>query len=277
MTFPVPEGRVWWNGRLVPCEEASLGLADPGVQSGLGVFETLAVRDAVPMELEQHLQRLAQSARRLAVPLPATEELERAAARIAAEVDGGFGWLKVLATRGGSCFVYGGRMDPSDEGRPASAILLGWRRGPKDPLVGLKSSSYADRVLGLELARGRGADEGLWLNARGHLTEGCQSNLFVVCGRKVFTPAVPEGILPGVVRGLAIEAARRLGLALHETRVRLQRLERAEEAFLTSSLRGVRPLVRFEGKPVGSGEPGALTLAIAAEVQKLRRPAAARR
>lgn len=273
MTFPVPEGRVWWNGRLVPSEEATVGLADPGVQSGLGVFETLAVRDAVPLELGQHLERLRSSACELAVPLPAAAELARAAARIAAEVDGGFGWLKILATRGGSCFVYGGRMDPADEGRPASAILLGWRRGPKDPLVGVKSSSYADRLLGLELAQRRGADEGLWLNVRGHLTEGCQSNLFVVRRRKVFTPAVREGILAGVVRGLAIEAARRLGMAVHETRVRLQRLEDADEAFLTSSLRGVRPLIRFEGKPVGTGEAGPLTLAIAAEVRKLRQPA----
>jgi branched-subunit amino acid aminotransferase/4-amino-4-deoxychorismate lyase len=272
MKTPVPEGEVWWNGKFVPAGEASVGLEDPGFQFGLGVFETLAVRDGSPLELDEHLRRLRQSANALGVGLPVEGELVRAAIRIGSAVPGGFGWLKILATRGGACFVYGGRMDPAEEGKPVAAILLHWKRGPKDPSVGVKSLSYADRILGLEIAAARGAEEGLWRNIRGHLTEGCQSNLFVVQRAKLFTPALGEGILPGVVRGLAIEAARRVGLVVHETRVRVERLERANEAFLTSSLRGVRPLVRFEGKPIGDGKPGAWTLAIAEEVRRIRRP-----
>ncbi len=276
MSFPVPEGMVWMNGTLVPCERAVVSLRDPGLQSGLGVFETVALREGVPLELEEHLARLAEGARALGVPLPEAGLLAPAAAAIAASVAGGYGWLKVLATRGGDCFVYGGPMDPSEEGRAVSAVLLGWRRGPRDPLVGVKSLSYAERLLGLEEAGRRGADEGVWLNMRGHLTEACTSNLFLVSRKKVFTPAVREGVLPGVVRGLAVQAARGLGLVLHETKVRLERLERAQEAFLTSSLKGVRPLVRFEGRPVGKGVPGPVTLSIADEVRKLRRPMAVR-
>ncbi len=161
-------------------------------------------------------------------------------------------------------------MDPSEEGRSVRAVLLPWRRCPSDVLSGLKSLSYASNVLGLEEAQRRGAEEGIWLNTRGHLAEGCSANLFVVKRRAVFTPGAREGILPGIVRGLAIEAARALGYLLHEGKVRLPRLLGADEAFLTSSTRGVRPVVEFEGRPVGRGRPGPVTAAIAAEVRRRR-------
>ena len=119
-------------------------------------------------------------------------------------------------------------------------------------------------------ARERGADEGIWLNTRGHLAEGCSSNLFVVQGRKLFTPREGEGILPGVLRAIVLRASRGLGIATHEGKVRLHRLQHAREAFLTSSLQGVRPLVQFQGRPVGPGRPGPITLRIAAEVVRIR-------
>jgi branched-subunit amino acid aminotransferase/4-amino-4-deoxychorismate lyase len=161
-------------------------------------------------------------------------------------------------------------MEASEEGRPASAVLLRWRRCPADALAGIKSLNYAHNVLGLEEAQRRGADEGLWLNSRGHLAEGCSSNLFLVRHRKVYTPSTRDGVLAGIVRSLAIQATRRLGLVLHEGKVRLSRLQHADEAFLTSSSRGVRPLIEFEGKPVGRGRPGPITGAIMAEVHRLR-------
>ncbi len=107
------------------------------------------------------------------------------------------------------------------------------------------------------------------------MAEGCTTNVFVVERTKLFTPAPRDGILPGIVRGRVLEVARERGLILHEGKLRLQRLERAREAFLTSSLGEVRPLVRYQGRPVGNGQPGSLTRALAAEVRK-RRAATAR-
>ena len=122
-----------------------------------------------------------------------------------------------------------------------------------------------------EEAERRGADEGIWRNTRGHLAEGCASNLFVVRRRALYTPGEGEGILPGVVRDLVLAAAREAGLLVHEGRVRVVRLERADEAFLSSSLRAVRPLVRFEGRPVGNGAPGPISELLADAVQRSRR------
>jgi branched-subunit amino acid aminotransferase/4-amino-4-deoxychorismate lyase len=249
--------------------EARLSIAHPAVQSGRGLFETLALREGCGLELDPHLERLLAGVAVLGIVAPSHRELRDTAVEAAGGDAPALGWLKIVVVDERS-FVFRGPIDPAEVGRNVSAVLLPWRRNEKGPLDGLKTLNYAGNVVGLEHARGRDADEGLWLNSRGHLAEGCASNLFVVRGGSLFTPSERDGILPGVVRGLVLAAARRLGLPVHEGRLRLPRLERAAEAFLTSSVRGVRPLVRFEGRPVGRGEPGPLTRRIAAEVERVR-------
>ena len=269
---PLPaEGDVWLDGRLVAASEATVGLTTVDVQAGLGVFETLAVRRGQVLDLGGHIDRLMLSAARLAVPLPEIPALHAAARAAAARVEGGFGWIKISALRSGRCAVWGGRMDPAEEGRPASAVLLPWRKNAHEAIAGVKTLNYANQTLGLEEARRRGADEGLWLNTRGHLAEGCTSNLFVVRHRTLYTPAVSDGILPGITRSVVLRVASQLRITLHEGKIRLKRLEEADEAFLTSSLRGVRPLVTFEGRAVGRGVvPGPLTRSVAEAVAALR-------
>jgi branched-subunit amino acid aminotransferase/4-amino-4-deoxychorismate lyase len=260
------------NGTEVRVAEAGIPLDDPAFHVGLGVFETVALREGRLIDIERHLDRLREGALLLGIESPGADVLHATLAKALRTQSAPCGWVKIVVTRGGRWIVLTGAMDRGEEGSSASAVLLPWRRNPRDPLAGVKTTSYAQNELGLEEARRRGAEEGIWLNTRGHLTEGCTSNLFLVHHRKVYTPAVGEGILAGVVRERAICAARALGMSVHEGRIRLRRLEQAHEAFLTSSLRGVRPLVRFEGRAVGDGAPGAVTRAVAIEVARLRRP-----
>lgn len=266
----VVEGPIWLDGRIADAREATLELTDPATQAGLGVFETLAVRHGKPVDLDEHLERLARSATGLTVPLPDRAVLAAAAIERAAQVANGYGWLKVSAVRGGRCAIWGGRLDPGEEGRSATAVVLPWRRSPHEAIAGLKTLNYASSVLGLEEARRRGADDGLWLNTRGHLTEGCTSNLFLVRRRALYTAAERDGILAGITRGHVLRAAREMKLMIHEGKVRRKRLATAEEAFLCSSVRGLRPLVAVDGKPVGRGEPGPITLALTRRVEELR-------
>jgi branched-chain amino acid aminotransferase len=90
--------------------------------------------------------------------------------------------------------------------------------------------------------------------------------------RKLFTPGPRDGILCGIVRGMVLRAAAEEGLPVHEGKVRLRRLEQADEAFLTSSVRGLRPLILYEDGPVGTGRPGPVTRALAERVARMRRP-----
>jgi branched-chain amino acid aminotransferase len=270
MRLPPADGRGWLDGRPMRVAEMSLALTDPAVHVGLSAFETLAVRRGHALELDQHLDRLDRSASRIRVPLPERTVLESTAREAAAAEPTGCGWLKILVTRGGRWAVLTGPMDPQEEGRPVSAVLLPWRRDPQDPLAGVKCTSYAQLELGLEEARRLGADEGLWRNSRGHLTEGSSSNLFVVVHRTIRTPGLREGVLAGVVRDLALRASRELGYVVHEGRLRVHRLVRAHEAFVTSSLGGVRPLVRLDGRAIGRGLPGGVTRAIQEAVARMR-------
>ena len=270
MSYPGALRRAWIDGRPTDPQQAELRLGEGRLLSGLGLFETLSLREGRALDLDRHLRRIAGAAERISLELPELAAVRARIAEAAAETVGGFGWLKLVVVDGGPWILLSGPLEASLEGVAASAVLLPWRRNPHDPLAGMKSLSYASNLLALKEAKRRGADEGLWLNTRGGLAEGCTSNLFLVRPGRLLTPAVREGVLPGIVREHVLEAASELGLALSEGRVRLRQLERSREAFLTSSLRGVRPLVRVEGRPVGSGRPGPLTARIARRVEAAR-------
>lgn len=263
--------RVWLDGRFVPADEATLAIADPALQSGLAVFETLALRAGRMVDPDRHLARLHHGAATIAAPLPEDDALPAAMRETAAAIDAAHGWLKVVASRSGRLAVFADRVDPERIGRASTAVILPYRRSRKDPTAGIKVVGYAGFVLGTEEAERRGADDGLWLNDRGHLVEAGSANLFVVDHGRLFTPSEEDGILPGVVRGRVLEVAASIGMKVHPGKVRVPRLRNADEAFLTSSVRGVRPLVRVDGRPIGRGEPGHWTRKIATAVEAARK------
>lgn len=269
MRIPEQNTLVWINGKVIPMKEAALPLGDPVVQAGLGVFETLAVRDGSLLDLPAHLRRLRTGADMFSVELPGDHDLLLAMQPVVESLPA-CAWVKILAARSGLLAVFGAGMNPLEEEQESTAVLLKWRLSHKGPIAGLKTLNYAHFLLGTEEAQARGADEGIWLNTRGHLGEGCSSNLVVVQRKTLYTAGLGDGILPGIVRDLALRAAREEGYSVHEGKVRLKRLERADEAFLTSSLRGVRPLVRYQGRVLGKGVRGPVTTRIAKTVATMR-------
>ncbi|ANM28619.1 hypothetical protein ABI59_01785 [Acidobacteria bacterium Mor1] len=269
MYAPGPQDRVWFNGRWMLGAEARLPLADPGLLAGYGLFETLAIEEDLVLDVDEHLVRLRRSAEALGIALPGLELLSRVAWMMPSALAVRQGWVKILVTRGRNCVMFGGQR-PAAAPQPAHAVLLPWRRDSSDPLVNHKTLNYAGSIMGLEHARAQGADEGIWRNQRGHLTEACTANLFVLRHRRLYTASARDGILPGVTRGKVLQAARAAGLAVHEGKLRLERLQRADEAFLSSSLQGVRPLIKFQRGAIGSGSPGPWTRRLAEEVARLR-------
>lgn len=264
MKRPAPGEPCLVDGRELWGEEAALPLGDPALQAGLGLFETLRVAGGRVLRVEAHLARLERGAARLAIGAPPPALLSEWIARTAARIASGEGWVKLILSGAGRVVVYGGPLesDPSGGREPAEvrAVLLPWRRSLADPLAGIKSlAGRAANELGLVLAARRGAEEGLWRNSRGHLTEACSANLFVVRRGKLYTAAEGEGLLPGIVRAEVLRLAAETGWTVHTGKLRLWRLREAEEAFLTSSVRGVRPLVAVDGRRLGSGHPGPLT------------------
>jgi branched-subunit amino acid aminotransferase/4-amino-4-deoxychorismate lyase len=228
-----------------------LDVSDAAIQHGLGLFETLAVRDGLCMDLEPHLERLLRAAEHFAIPAPGDAALRRVLTRSAAENPDTPGWVKVMLVAAGDWVVFGGTMDLTEEGGPIRAVTLPWKRGPVGPLSGYKTLNYGSNALGLRHAVEHGADEGLWFNHRGRLVEGCWSNAFVWRHRRLYTPSIREGLLPGVVRARVIEAAKTRGIPVHDGPLRVPRLVRADHVFVTSSLRGLCPVTHLDGRPLG--------------------------
>ncbi len=251
------------DGRPVEGEALVLPWDDPAAQWGLGVFETIAVHEGLPKHPAAHLLRLHAAAEECTVPLPDDAEILRSLQDVAAAIPEGHGWTKVLVSRSGRWAVFGNATDRSGEGAPCAAVVLRGRRHRLDPLTGTKTLAYAASILGLEEARRKGADEGFWLNDRGHLIGASAANVFVVKGRAVTTPAVSDGARPGVTRERAIAALRVQGVRVAESRVRVLKLRSADEIFLTSSLLGVRAVVRLDGSDVRGGRPGPVTRRLA--------------
>jgi branched-chain amino acid aminotransferase len=267
-----PERTVWRNGEEAASATIRLDLADPGIQHGLGLFETLALRDGACVDLDAHLDRLLSNADRL-LERPVERDLVRRTLLLAAaQKPHEPGWVKLIVTAAGEWFVFGGAVDPDEEGRPIRAVILPWRRGPAGPLSGLKTLNYGAHALGLRYAREHSADEGLWFNHRGRLLEGCWSNVFVWRRGRLFTPSVREGLLPGVVRGRVLDAAGELGIPVHDGPLKLKRLLHADHVFVTSSLRGLCPVTHLDGHPLGRVGKGKIAARLAGAIGRRQPP-----
>lgn len=279
---------VWLDGELEPADGRHLSVFDRGFQLGDGVFETLRARGGRPTELDQHLERLRRSATGLDIQLPAGSEAriaEGVAALLHAEgLDGpgGDASIRITVSRGA---VTARGLLPLEHVSPTIAIQA-WpvppppadhlerglhlvassvRRDPENPLASLKTTSRADYVFARLEARRAGADDALFLTIDGHLSEATSANIFLVRGdgaeaHELATPALACAILPGTTRTWLLGWAGRVGLAPVEGWLTAADLAGAEEAFLCSSVAGVLPVTRFEGRPIGAGAPGPWTL-----------------
>ncbi len=281
---------VWVGGGIHPAAGAHVSVFDRGFQLGDGVFETLRARAGRVVELAEHTARLRRSAAGLDIPLVGDIEGVLAsgiADLLAAEgLDGpdGDASLRVTVTRG-RCSARG-ILPPPDVPLEATLVIQAWpvdrhtvedpppavtlvtsavRRDPQNPLLGLKTTSRADYVYaGLE-ARRAGATDVLFHTVTGHLCEATTANLFLVRVAadgvtELATPALDCGILAGTTRGWLLEWAARVGLRPVEGWLEPAELADATEAFLSSSVAGVRPVVAVDGTPIGPGRPGPWTL-----------------
>jgi branched-chain amino acid aminotransferase len=126
-----------------------------------------------------------------------------------------------------------------------------------DPQV--KSGNYLGSVLAVAEARKRGAYEAILCDNVGRISEGSSSNFFVVRGRWVMTPPLSVGLLEGITRRKVMQLLDAEGIRWAEQALWPIDLHSADEAFLTSSVRGVLPIARADGQPIGDGKPGPIT------------------
>jgi branched-chain amino acid aminotransferase len=264
---------VWVNGRRLPSEGAHISARDRGFTLADGVFETMKARNGKIFRLDRHLSRLEASLRTLSIPVPPElREWMDAALDVAHSPDAS---VRLTVSRGVAPGGVAAPVDPTPTvvvtvaPPPAfgSAIydaglrarIASGRRNEFAMTAGLKTLAYTDSVVAMIEARKAGADEVLFLDTQGHCSEASASNLFAVINGRLTTPPTACAALPGITRAAVIELAGELGHPVDERSFDLRELGAATEAFLTSSLRGIAPMVDVEGMPLGDGRPGPVT------------------
>jgi branched-chain amino acid aminotransferase len=150
------------------------------------------------------------------------------------------------------------------------------RRNEHAMTAGLKTLAYTDAIVALAAARAAGADDALFLDTDGHLSEASASNVLLVTDGRLATPPASCGALPGITRAAVLECARALGIPTEERPLAPDDLDLADEALLTSTVREVVPLVAIIGAdgtraPIGRGEPGEVTRRLMAAYTELVR------
>ncbi|WP_016905449.1 aminotransferase class IV [Streptomyces xiaopingdaonensis] len=255
--------KIWLDGRLRDPDSAYVSVLDHGLTVGDGVFETLQVADGTAFALTRHLRRLTRSATGLGLPEPDLDEVRRACEAVVAANPMEFGRLRITYTGGVSPLGSArGEERPTlvvaageTSRRPDSTtvITVPWTRNERGALTGLKTTSYAENVVALARARQQAATEALFANTAGALCEGTGSNVFVVLDGALHTPPLSSGCLAGITRELVLEWT-----GAHETDLPLDALDRAEEVFLTSTLRDVQAIARVDERALAPS-PGPVT------------------
>jgi branched-chain amino acid aminotransferase len=273
-----PATWVWVDGALVDAADARVSPFDHGLLVGDGVFETLRVYGRKPFAWRRHLDRLEYSARGLGLVPPARETLRTAA--LAVLDANGFEEARVRITVTGGVQPLGSeRTDTpvtvvvaATEVREVASsidvVVVPWTRNERGATAGLKTISYAENVRALAYAQERGAGEALFANNRDELCEATGSNVFVVRDGRVATPPADAGCLLGVTRALVIELCGELSIPCEEVALPVDALARADEAFLTSTVREVQPVTTVDGRPLPAA-PGPVTRRLRAAFRDL--------
>ena len=268
---------VYLNGELVPEDEAKISVFDHGVLYGDGVFEGIRVYNGRVFRLQQHLERLYDSARAIMLSVPLTiDELTEATLETCRANELTDGYIRLVVTRGRGDLG----LDPRKCQEPTIFIIADsiefypeeyydnglevitcvTRRNSPDALdPAIKSLNYLNNILAkIETVRA-GVPEGIMLSGDGYVAECTGDNLFLVRDDHVVTPPISVGNLRGITRQVVIELLAEMGIETEEELFRLLEVYNATEMFLTGTAAEIVPVARVDGRPIGDGKPGPLT------------------
>ncbi len=270
--------KLYLNGEFVPEEEVKISAFDHGFLYGDGVFEGIRAYDGYVFKLEEHLDRLYDSARAIKLEIPLTRDQMREAILETLRINQlRTSYIRPIVTRG----VGDLGIDPKKCPGPPTVLIIvrEWKslypeelyekglraivastraRPPESLSPTIKSLNYLTNILAKLEANAAGADEAIMLDVRGFVAEGTADNLFLVKRETLYTPPVATN-LPGITRGVILELARQAGYAVREEYFGVAQLYTADEVFLTGTAAEVVPIVEIDGRPIGTGRPGPVT------------------
>lgn len=269
--------QVYIDGKFYPKEEAKISVFDHGFLYGDGVFEGIRAYGGTVYKLADHLDRLYDSAKSIALEIPISwKEMEEVVVETCRRNNLKDAYIRLVVSRGAGdlgldprkcekpsvvCIADGITLYPAEVyTKGMEVISVSTRKNPVDttsPLV--KSLNYMTSILAKITATCAGYPEVIMLSKEGYVTEGTGDNLFMVKKGKLITPPTYVGILPGITRASVIALAQELGIPVEEKLFTLHDVYTADEFFLTGTAAEIVPVVKADSRSIGTGKPGEIT------------------
>tara|TARA_E500000178_G_scaffold191689_1_gene189707 strand:- start:4412 stop:5278 length:867 start_codon:yes stop_codon:yes gene_type:complete len=269
--------KVYISGKWVDEEDAVISVFDHGLLYGDGVFEGIRIYNSRVFLLEEHIDRLYDSAKAIALEIPMTKsEMMEAVAETCRANGLAEGYIRLVVTRGKGSLG----LNPYLCSEPEVIIIAAkiqlyprelYENGLKIVTVGtvrnhpeainprIKSLNYLNNVLAKIEAINAGCMECLMLNHKGEVAEASGDNVFAVRNGEIITPPSSCGALEGLTRNKVIELAQEAGLVVQERVMARYDLYVADEVFLTGTAAEIISVVEIDKRSIGSGEPGIIT------------------
>jgi branched-chain amino acid aminotransferase len=269
--------KVFIDGKYYDELDAKISVFDHGLLYGDGVFEGIRAYNRRVFKLKEHIDRLFNSARAILLEIPMSrEEVTNAVLEACRENKIRNGYIRLVVTRGRGTLG----LNPKSCKRPSVIVIADkiqlyppefYQRGLDIITVpttrnlhsalnpAIKSLNYLNNILAkIEANNGR-CEEAVMLNAEGFVAECTGDNVFIVKNGELFTPPLSAGALYGITRQTVIELAGEAGLKVSEPNLTRYDLFNADECFLTGTGAEIVPVVKIDGRVIGTGNPGPIT------------------
>jgi branched-chain amino acid aminotransferase len=279
--------KIYIDGKLYGESEAKISVFDHGLLYGDGVFEGIRAYNGRVFKLKEHIDRLFCSAHALLLDIPLSRaDLCRATVETIRANELKDAYIRLIVTRGVGTLG----LNPRSCKQPSVIIIAGkiqvypaemYARGMDMVTVpttrnlhsavnpAIKSLNYLNNILAKIEANNAGVEEAVMLNSEGYVAEGTADNLFIVKQGKLLTPPLSAGALYGITRATVIELAEQTGLKVSEPNLTRYDLFNADECFVTGTGAEIMPVVKIDGRVIGSGKPGPITPQLVKEYHAL--------
>jgi branched-chain amino acid aminotransferase len=269
--------KIYIDGQFLDEANAKVSVFDHGLLYGDGIFEGIRAYNGRVFKLKEHIDRLFYSAKAILLNIPLSHaEIMRAVVDTCRQNGIRDGYIRLLVTRG----VGGLGLNPNRCKKPSVIVIADkiqlypaemYERGLDIITVptvrnlhsalnpAIKSLNYLNNILAKIEANNGGCEEAIMLNSEGYVSECTGDNIFIIKDGRMFTPPLSAGALYGITRGVVMELARLSGIPVSEPNLTRYDMFNADECFLTGTGAELIPVVKIDGRVVGTGKPGQVT------------------
>ena len=278
--------KIFIDGKYYDEKNAKVSVFDHGLLYGDGVFEGIRLYGGNVYRLDEHLERLENSAKAIMLSVPlARAAMSEAVCETCRQNKLTDGYVRLVITRGAgdlglapwlcekpTLFIIASKISlypPEHYTNGLSIVTVPTRRIAQDMLPStVKSLNYLNNILAKIEARQAGALEAIMLNSQGMVAECTADNVFVVHKGEILTPAASAGALRGITRSSVFDIAKELGLPMREADLTRYDIWCADECFLSGTGAEVIPVVKLDGRVIGTGKPGPVTARVLASFRQ---------